>query len=199
MRAFGPMTLIASLMLLTMMACAEATMPPTLRQPPRCPLTLGPEDVVTIRVFGVEDLSSDYQSDTEGHLDFPFVGRIDIKGMTNTSLADHITKQLREGDYILEPQVSVVIKQHNSAVVVVDGRVSRSGSFPFRTGMTLLEALSGAGGMTPMANPRQVRLSRSTIDGTQTMIIPVRAIQEGREPDISLCPGDSVYVPESVM
>lgn len=180
-------------------ACVEATMPPTLRQAPRCPLTLGPEDVVTIRVFGEDDLTGDYQADTDGNLDFPFVGRVNIKGKTNTSLADYITKQLREGEYILQPQVSVVIKEHNSAKVVVDGRVSRAGSFAFRTGMTLLEAISEAGGMTPMANPRQVRLTRSTGEGTKTMIVPVRAIQEGREPDVALCPGDSIYVPESVM
>lgn len=180
-------------------ACVEAPMPTTLRQSPRCPLTLGPEDVVTVRVFQEDGLSGDYQADTTGHLDFPFVGRIDISGKSITTLADHITRELRDGEYLVRPQVTVVVKQHNSARVVVDGRVSRPGSFPFRTGLSLLEAISLAGGMTPMANPRQVRLTRATGTDTDTVIVPVRAIQEGREPDVVLCPGDSVYVPESVM
>ncbi len=195
--------LIATLPFLGLMtifaACAEAPLPPTLRQTPNCPLTLGPADVVTIRVFGERELSGDYQADTEGDLDFPFVGRINLAGMTNTSLADHIKTALIDGEFLIRPQVSVVIKQHNSARIVVDGRVARPGSFSFRTGLTLLEALSDAGGMTPMANTRRVRLTRRTTKGDNSLVVPVRAIQEGREPDVLICPGDSIYVPESVM
>ena len=183
----------------TFAACGETQMPPTLRQAPNCPLTLGPEDVVKIRVFGESELSGEYQADTEGDLDFPFVGRINLKGMTNTSLADHITTALIDGEFLNRPQVSVVIKAHNSARVVVDGRVARPGSFSFRTGLSLLEAISDAGGMTPMANPRRVRLTRRTPEGDNSMVVPVRSIQEGREPDVLICPGDSIYVPESVM
>jgi polysaccharide export outer membrane protein len=174
-------------------------MPTTLRQPPRCPLTLGPEDVVTVQVFGEEELSGDYQADTEGNVDFPFVGRVNIRGKTNTSLAQGIAKALRDGEFLLNPQVSVVIKAHNSALILVDGRVARPKALPFRTGMTLLEAISQAGGMTPMADRRQVRLTRSTDEGMATMTVPVRAIYNGQEPDIRLCPGDSIYVPESIM
>jgi polysaccharide export outer membrane protein len=188
-----------AIFVLMLVACVEADMPTTLRQAPSCPLTLGPEDVVTVRVFQEDGLSGDYQADTSGHLIFPFVGDIDITGTSITSLADHITTKLRDGEYLVQPQVTVVIKQHNSARIVVDGRVSRPGSFPFRTGLSLLEAISLAGGMTPMANPRQVRLTRATGEDPETVVVPVRAIQEGREPDVQLCPGDSVYVPESVM
>jgi polysaccharide export outer membrane protein len=188
-----------AVLVLTLVACVEAEMPTTLRRPPSCPLTLGPEDVVTVRVFQEDGLTGDYQADTAGHLAFPFVGDIVITGKSITSLADHITTKLRDGEYLVQPQVTVVIKQHNSARIVVDGRVSRPGSFPFRTGLSLLEAISLAGGMTPMANPRQVRLTRATGEDPETVVVPVRAIQEGREPDVQLCPGDSVYVPESVM
>lgn len=174
-------------------------MPTTLQTPPRCPLTLGPEDVVTIRVVGEEELSGDYQADTEGYIDFPYIERINLAGMTNTSLAQHITKSLQDGDLILEPQVSVLIKNHASARVLVDGQVARPGSFNFRTGMTLLEAISEAGGRNRIADRRTVRLTRHTSEGTITELIPARAIYEGREPDIRLCPGDSIFVPEAIM
>lgn len=179
--------------------CAEVPMPTSLRRSPTCPLNLGPEDVVTIRVFGEADLTGDYQADNEGNLSFPFVGRMNIRGQTNTTLADRIAKQLRDGDYILEPQVSVVIKEHNSARILVDGKVARPGTFPFRTGMTLLEAISQAGGREPLADRRLVRLTRATGEGTTTENVPVQAIYDGREPDVRLCPGDSIYVPESVL
>jgi len=179
--------------------CAEVPMPTSLSQQPSCPLTLGPEDVVTIRVFDERELTGDYQADTNGNIDFPFVGRLNIRGKTNTSLADDISKELRDRDLILEPQVSVVIKEHNSARILVDGKVSRPGTFPFRTGMTLLEAISQAGGMDPMANQRMITFTRSTGHGTRTEQVPIKAIREGREPDIRLCPGDSIYVPESIM
>jgi polysaccharide export outer membrane protein len=184
---------------LPLVACPEVPMPTTLRRPARCPLTLGPEDVVTVRVVGEADLSGEYQSDIDGVLDFPYVGRIDVRGKTITSLSDHIATGLRTGEYILEPQVSVVIKAHNSARVVVDGQVTRPGSFPFRTGLTLLEAIGLAGGRTPIADRRQIRLTRSTGSGTTTDLVPLRAINEGREDDISLCPGDAIYVPETVL
>ena len=182
-----------------LMACADSPMPTSLQRPPRCPLTLGPEDVVTIRVFDEEQLSGDYQADTNGIINFHHIGRIDIRGKTNTSLADDIATRLREGDLILNPQVSVVIKEHASARIVVDGQVARPGNFPFRTGLTILEAISAAGGMTPMANRRDVRLTRNTGDGTASMTVPVRAMYEGRQPDIALCPGDSIYVTQSVL
>ncbi len=174
-------------------------MPTAFRQAPRCPLTLGPEDVVTIRVVGESELTGDYQSDTDGSIDFPYVGRINVRGKTNTSLAAHITKGLQEGEFILHPQISVVIKSHNSARVIVDGQVQRPGSFPFRTGMTLLEAIGGAGGLTPIADQRRVRLTRSTGEGTATDLIPMRAINEGREADVRLCPSDAIYVLETVL
>lgn len=179
--------------------CSERPVPQTLRGTPRCPLTLGAEDVVTIRVFGEEQLSGDYQADTQGNLDFPFVGRVQINGMTNTSLADHLKTALIDGEYLLSPQVSVVIKEHNSARVSVDGRVARPGTFPFRTGLTLVEAISLAGGMTPMADRSRVRLTRSTGEGTDTATLPASAIYDGREPDVRLCPSDQIYVPESVL
>lgn len=199
MRFLLVVPIVALALLAVAATCGEGPVPSSLRGSPRCPLTLGPEDVVTIRVFGESELSGDYQADTEGDLDFPFVGRIDIRGKTNTSLADHIKGALIAGELLVSPQVSVVIKEHNSARISVDGRVSRPGTFPFRTGMTLVEAISLAGGMTPMANRNQVRLTRSTGQGTATEILPLRAIYEGRAPDVRLCPGDSVYVPESVL
>ena len=184
---------------ITAISCAEVPMPSSLQDQPSCPLTLGPEDIVTIRVFGEQELTGDYQADTNGSLDFPFLERINIKGKTNTSLADHIATELKNRDLILEPQVSVVIKEHNSARIVVDGKVGRPGSFPFRTGMTLLEAISEAGGLDPLANQRTIQFTRSTGEGTKTNSIPFKAIREGRQPDIRLCPGDSIYVPETIM
>jgi protein involved in polysaccharide export with SLBB domain len=191
--------LVGAALLCSAATCSERPLPSSLRGTPTCPMTLGPEDVVTIRVFGEEQLTGDYQADTQGNLDFPFVGRLNIRGKTNTSLAAHIKTALVEGEYLVSPQVSVVIKEHNSARVSVDGRVARPGTFPFRTGLTLVEAVSLAGGMTPMADRSRVRLTRATGEDTATVMVPASAIYDGREPDVRLCPGDQVYVPESVL
>ncbi len=198
-RAVVPFILLVLGLLASAATCSERPVPRSLRGTPRCPLTLGPEDVVTIRVFGEEQLTGDYQADTQGNLDFPFVGRVKIQGMTNTSLADHLKVALVEGDYLISPQVSVVIKEHNSARISVDGRVARPGTFPFRTGLTLVEAISLAGGMTPMADRSRVRLTRATGEGAETVLLPASAMYDGREPDVRLCPGDQVYVPESIL
>jgi len=190
--------LLASVSALAMGAiCSERPLPASLQGDPRCPLTLGPEDIVSIRVFGVDSLSGDYQADTGGNLDFPYVGRTNVVGKTNTSLADTIRVELIEREYLVDPQVSVLIKEHNSAKVSVSGRVSKPGTFAFNTGMTLREAISLAGGMERIADQRNVKLTRATNQGPTTNTVSVRAIYDGRFPDVRLCPGDSIHVEES--
>jgi len=184
---------------LLILACAEVPMPASLRGRPRCPVSLGAEDTVTIRVFGEEELTGDYQADAEGMLDFPFVGRMEIIGMTNTALADRIKGALQDGEFMNDPQVSVVIKEHNSARISVGGLVARSGTFAFKTRLTLVEAISQAGGMNRLADRRRVKLTRTTPEGSVTETVSLKAIQEGRQNDVQLCPGDAVYVPESIM
>ncbi|MEM6996708.1 MAG: SLBB domain-containing protein, partial [Myxococcota bacterium] len=76
------------------------------------------------------------------------------------------------------------------------GQVNEPGSYPYKDGLKLLQAISIAGGMNPLAQQKRVQLTRETDNGRETFEIDVSAIIGGRE-DPVLAPGDVVFVPES--
>ncbi|MCA9582498.1 MAG: polysaccharide biosynthesis/export family protein [Myxococcales bacterium] len=158
--------------------------------------TLGAGDVFDVRVYGEEDLSGSYRIDSDGSIDFPFVRRVEIAGLTPGEAADRIEKRLLEGEFLKDPQVSVFVKEYNSKRVSVVGAVSKDGSFPMRSGMTVVEAIGLAGGFTPLADRDGTLVIRKVDGKTRRIKVPVDDVTEGRAEDIVLLPGDIVSVPE---
>jgi protein involved in polysaccharide export with SLBB domain len=76
------------------------------------------------------------------------------------------------------------------------GQVAKPGTFPYTTGLTLIQALSGAGGPTGIANLDRVNLTRRSGGGSRTVVISIGTIMEGRSPDIPLQSGDRIFVHE---
>jgi polysaccharide export outer membrane protein len=77
---------------------------------------IGPADVLTITVWGQPDLSRDYPVDPDGSLAFPFLGRVRAAGLTTPRLAARLA-ELLEKDYLVDPQVSVTVKEYLSQKV----------------------------------------------------------------------------------
>ena len=120
---------------------------------------IGPRDVLTITVWGQADLSKDYPVDPDGLVPFPLLGRVKASGLTTTRLAARLA-ELLEKDYLVNPQVSVAVKEYLSQKVQVLGEAEKPGLF-FLTGpTTLLEIVSKAGGLSKAAG-KQLILVRS--------------------------------------
>lgn len=95
------------------------------------------------------------------------------------------------------PQVSVFVREVSSRRIDVIGQVARPGSLTFTPAMTIVQAISGAGGFTPLANRDRVVLIRSYRGQRRTFTIPVQGIIEGRFATVILSPGDVVNVPKN--
>ena len=157
---------------------------------------IGPADVFQVRVHGQDELSGDFRVDGDGTITYPLLGTMQVTGLSSSGIASVIRDGLSDG-YILEPQVSVLLKEQNSRKVSMLGEVTRPGRYTYRDGMTLVEAIAEAGGTTESAVLAVVRLTRVVEGKEYSVELPYRDITEGRAPDFSLAPGDIVLVPTS--
>lgn len=160
--------------------------------------TLGAGDVFEVRVYGQEDLSASYRVAQDGSIDFPLVGRVEVGGHEPTEIADLIATRLREGDILVSPSVSVLVQEYNSKRLSVMGAVAQSGTFPMTAGLTVVQAISAAGGFSPLANRNGTVLTRRVDGELQRYQIQVNRISRGQEQDIPVQAGDIIYVPERV-
>ena len=113
-------------------------------QPQNSKYTLGPIDVVEIAVLRHPEVSGLYTLNNEGKIQFEFVGDINFSGLTKEEAAELVAKYLKT--YIVNPDVTVKIKEYNSKVVYVVGEVGQPGKIFMRGDtITVRDALLAAG------------------------------------------------------
>lgn len=159
---------------------------------------LGPGDVFEVRVYAEDDLSSVYRVEVDGSIDFPLIGHVAVAGLDPNAVAERIRDRLREGQILVDPHVSVRVQEYNSRRVSVIGAVREPGSYPLRTGMGVVEAVSLAGGFTALANRDGTLLTRRIDGELRTFSVPVDRISSGQEPDVTVRAGDILHVPERI-
>jgi polysaccharide export outer membrane protein len=174
------------------------TVPPDLQTTAPTSVGLGAGDVFEVRVFGEEQLSAQYRVEPDGTIDFPFLGRLPVEGREPRDVATSIADGLREREILVDPQVTVFLAESNSLRVSVMGAVARPGTFPVSPGMTVVQAISTAGGFTALASQNDTVLTRRVGEGVRRFTVPARRISDGRESDIPLQGGDIIFVPERV-
>ncbi|MCA9524833.1 MAG: polysaccharide biosynthesis/export family protein [Myxococcales bacterium] len=157
---------------------------------------LGPGDVVEIRVYQEKELSGLYRLSSDGTFRFPMVGEVNAEGMTPGKLAEVLVGKLRDG-FLRDPQVSVLVKESNSKKIFVLGMVAKPGTFPFEDDMTIVQAVTLAGGLTPLAEKNGIVLTRTVEGEERKFVVPFENIGLGRAPNVTLEPGDIIFVPES--
>ena len=175
----------------------EPTSPSVTRTPALPATSLGAGDVFEVRVFQEPDLTGAYRVAADGSIDFPNCGRLPVAGRTAAAVADEITSCLKPR-YLKNPQVSVFVREFNSKKVFVFGEVQKPGTFAYEDGMSVVQAVTLAGGFTRIAARNACTVTR-LIEGSEKRIkVPVEDIGAGRAPNFVLQPGDILFVPESV-
>ncbi len=160
--------------------------------------TLGPGDVFDVRVYGEKELSSSYRVGSDGTIDFPLVGTVNVVGLTPANVASLLEEALVERQYLKSPQVSIFVKEYNSKKISVFGQVNKPGTFPYQDGMSVVEAISIAGGFNSMAKKNDTFVIR-VLEGKKTRFqVPVVSIGQGQVANFVLRPGDILFVPERV-
>ncbi len=245
---------------------------------------IGVGDKLEIAVFGHDDLSKIVEVRSDGSINYPLIGDVQVKGMTVSEVDDQITKVLGK-DFLVDPQVSVDVREYQSQWVTVigevrnpgrfmlrrnmrlidvlaeaggvtkeagveilvtrrtdagdtrqilldrerllsqenedanillshmdivtvgekkifyiRGEVTRPGSYFLESGLSIMKAISVAGGLTPYANRKEVQLIRAGAGGAvgDTKVVNLKAIEEGKKPDIPLLPNDVIIVPRRI-
>jgi protein involved in polysaccharide export with SLBB domain len=166
--------------------------------PPVEVTTVGPGDVFHMEIVGEKDLPKEYQVASDGTVDLPYIQTVEVAGKEPQEIARLVRKMLMDQKILQDPSVVVTIEEYNSKRVSVMGQVQKAGSFPLTPGLTLILALSEAGGLNSIADRDKVNLTRKTKDGSKTVVLSVDAITDGRSPDIPLQAGDQIFVHERI-
>ena len=143
------------------------------------------------------DLSGPYRVAPGGTIDFPLCGKVQVQGLNTSATSDALTRCLGE-KYLKHPQVTVLLREYNSKKIFVFGEVQKPGTFPYEEDMSIIQAITMAGGFTKIASKNDIAVTRQ-VEGKETKIrVPVADIGTGREKNFRLQPGDIVFVPESI-
>jgi len=161
---------------------------------------IAPEDVLQINVYEEPDLDTQTRVSSKGEITFPFIGKVHIAGLTVRQAEEKIEALLKK-DYLVNPQVSVFIKEYHSRMVTVLGEVKSPGSYSFTSErpITLMEAIAMAGDFTEKADLEEIKVIRMKDGEKITIPIDVTEITEkgNKEKDIVLQKDDIIVVPES--
>jgi polysaccharide export outer membrane protein len=163
---------------------------------------IGPRDILAVNVWGQQDLSKDYPVDQDGLVQFPLVGRVKAAGFTTRVFADRLSDLLGK-DYLVNPLVSVSVKEHLSQKVQVLGEAGRPGLFYLSGPTTLLEILSRAEGLAKAAGKQLILVRKPhsggvAANGNTILRFDFDRIQRGdASENVLLEDQDIVFVPRT--
>jgi protein involved in polysaccharide export with SLBB domain len=147
---------------------------------------LGSGDIISIVVFGEEDLKREHIRLTDaGTISYPVLGELKVLGRTVGELEKIITDGL-QGRYLVNPRVSVSVDQYRPYFIY--GQVKKGGGYPFQPGLTVRKAVSVAEGFTERASKEKIFIIRDKDKNAK----PVKV-----ELDTPVLPGDTITVEES--
>ena len=158
--------------------------------------TVGIEDVLDIKVLGHPDLRSLATVASDGSITFPYLGTVYVKGKRLSEIEKELTERLSEG-FIKYPSVTVALVKSMSRKIFVYGEVARSGEIAFEGDMTVVKAISVAGGITTngLHGKIKVRRMQKGKQGYKDIDIGLRGvIEDSAAGDMPLQPDDIVIV-----
>jgi len=143
-------------------------------------------DMISIKVFGEDDLNLEVHLDSSGVINYPFLGKIRVTGLTVEELRKKLIRGLQDG-YLRSPQVNVSIVEHRS--FFIEGEVKSPGAYPYLPGLTVRKSISLAGGFTELARRDHFILVHDKTRGAQKVTVGSDAL---------VGPGDSISVGKSI-
>lgn len=159
---------------------------------------LGPEDVITIEVFGQCPNYCIYNKTIPptAKISYPLIKEgVFVGGKTIEEVAEEITKKLEE--YIIDPKVTVTLEKVGSARYSVIGRVNQPGVRLMTRRISVYEAITEAGGIAKDGNRKRVIIYRQTQTGLKPILVNLQEIERGKADMVYLVPGDQVFVPDA--
>jgi polysaccharide biosynthesis/export protein len=165
---------------------------------------IGPRDLIMVQVYGSPELTRSLRVGADGMIRLPMLKqRFKAEGVMPNDLENLIAKALEEEGLIVEPLVTITVAEYSSRPISVAGAVKTPLTFQASSPVTLLEAITRAGGLTQTAGSEiLVSKTQSRADGVAAALmqrIPVKALIDGTDPDanLKLSGGEEVRIPEA--
>jgi len=192
---------LLGIFVLSPLAIAEEMQATTEANPaPVSDYIVGTEDILDINILQPEQLPSTVTVAMDGSINFPYIGKVQVSGMTLTQIRDEIQKKLADG-YMNYPVVSVALRENRSKKFFVYGEVIKPGTYLLDENITVLKALSIAGGFTKYGSSSKVKVLRPKKDGAgyTTHKVNMNAAMAGNsKADMKIEAGDIIVVSEGI-
>lgn len=159
---------------------------------------LQPGDLFDVFVYGEDALPKRFRVADDGSFAFPFVGRLKAAGLTPVDLAEDLAERLKAQKVLQRPQVVVFVAETAARTISVAGAVKSPGTLELRAGMTVVEAISQAGGFLPLAARDSTVVTREVDGQPKRFSVQAGKASGGEARDFVLHQGDIVFVPERV-
>lgn len=156
---------------------------------------VGPMDVLEIQVWKEADFSRKVLVRPDGNITLPLVGDIHVSGMNTMALRDFLMAKLK--DFIDNPEVTVILLESHSKNFYIIGKITRPGTYPLMDRMTVLQAISVAGGLGEWADKDSIRIIRRSGGKEVILSFDYNKVISGKnlEQNILLKPNDTIVVP----
>jgi polysaccharide export outer membrane protein len=154
---------------------------------------IGPEDSLQVTVWKEPTLSGNFPVRPDGMISLVLVGDLPAAGLTPMALSNDITQRLKK--YIQDPVVTVAVLGVNSQRIFLVGEVGRVGPVMLTPGMTPLQAIVTAGGLSQFANSKHIYILRVVSGKQQKFPFNYKQALKGENSGITLLPGDTIVVP----
>lgn len=156
---------------------------------------IGPDDILNIFVWKEAELTRDVTVMADGKISFPLIGDIIVQGKTVAELKDIITTKLK--NFIDAPEVTIIVNESRSRRIYTIGNVKAPGPYPLAPNMTVLQALSAAGGFAEWADTKNILIIRREGGKEAQLNFNYKDVVAGKkiEQNIMLKPNDTIVVP----
>jgi polysaccharide biosynthesis/export protein len=161
---------------------------------------LGAGDIVRITVYNQPELTTEAQIKEAGQITFALIGEVKIAGLDKAAAESLIAQKLRDGGFVRQPQVNLLVTAYRSQQVSVLGEVNRPGRYPIESVTLLTDLLAQAGGINPTTGGDVVTITRRDNAGGNTRFeIDLKEHLGGqtqKEP-VRVAAGDVIFVPRA--
>ena len=161
-----------------------------------------PSDVLALEIYQHTDLKKQVRVEGDGSIELPLINKVTVQGMT-VAEAQELIRDLYNRDYLVDPQVSLIVLEFSPKFVRVLGLVNSPGvvRIPPDRDLTLTEAIAAVNGFNRLGQPRKVQIKRVDDQGNaRTIEVDFnRIMTDPNARDIVLQEGDTVFVPERLL
>ncbi len=164
----------------------------------RADYSIGTDDVLQIKIYGYDDLTTSTRVSENGRIVFPLIGEIEVAGQTEFEAARKIAQLLAKGGFVQDANVTVTVFEYKNQQVSVLGQVKSSGIYILKSRNTLIDVIAMAGGISELGDNRAI-ITRNINGKAVKQEVDLRTALESPEHSqtIFIEKGDVIYIPKA--